>query len=271
MPLSELVRYFNLADDRGDSTLYTEGERIAAWHQGLRLGSSFEPVVDLRRERIVGHQARLVAWQDDGRPITSEAAYAHSPSAESVVGFDRLVRTLHALNFLGQQRYAGGFLILPVHARHLQAVQSQHGLVFEAILKRCGLSPEDIVLELDHRDVSGCSHLVAALHNYRQRGYRLALSGVEGPLAAMQALQLRPDMVKLDADAAQETISLLGQGAVRLLQDGIASRDDLAVAGAAAIDLGKGSLFGLPDPECRATHLSGRVAYNSLSSIGVVT
>lgn len=270
MPLSELVRYFNLADEPGDSTLYAEGERIAAWHEGLRLGSLFEPVVDLRRERIVGHQARLVAWQADDQPITSEAAYAQSLTAESVVRFDRLVRTLHALNFLGQQRHAGGFLILPVHSRHLQAVQSQHGLVFEAILKRCGLSPEDIVLELDHRDIAGCSHLPVALNNYRQRGYRLALSGVEGPFEAMQALQLRPDIVKLDPDTAQETISLLSQGAVKLLQDGIASRDDLVVAGAAAIELGKGRLFGLPDAECRATHQSGRVAYNSLSSIGAL-
>ena len=69
-----------------------------------------------------------------------------------MVHFDRLCRTLHALNFLAQQRSTGGFLQVPVHPRH-RAVPNQHSLVYEAaILKRCGLAPEDIVLELDRAD-----------------------------------------------------------------------------------------------------------------------
>jgi cysteine synthase A len=65
-----------------------------------------------------------------------------------------------------------------VHPRHLQAVQSQHGLVYEAILKRCGLAPADIVLEINARQAGHQPQLLAeALNNYRQRGYRLALSG----------------------------------------------------------------------------------------------
>ena len=59
MPLTDLVRYFNLADAAGESTLYLEGERAAAWHMGLRLGSLFQPIVDLQRERVVGGIAQL--------------------------------------------------------------------------------------------------------------------------------------------------------------------------------------------------------------------
>ena len=140
MPLTDLVRYFNAADSAEDSMLYLDGERAAAWHKGLRLGSLFQPIVDLRQERVVGHQATLSARREDGSPVSSEEAYALCETAESVIHFDRLSRTLHALNFLAQQRHAGGYLQLAVHPRHLQAVQSQHGLVYEAILKRCGLA-----------------------------------------------------------------------------------------------------------------------------------
>ncbi len=34
MPLDELVRYFNATLGSGDSSLYDEGGRIAAWHDG---------------------------------------------------------------------------------------------------------------------------------------------------------------------------------------------------------------------------------------------
>ena len=46
MPLSELIRYFNGAS--GDSMLYEQKGRVVAWHDGLHLGSLFEPIVHLR-------------------------------------------------------------------------------------------------------------------------------------------------------------------------------------------------------------------------------
>jgi len=176
MPLTDLVRYFNLADAAGESTLYLEGERAAAWHMGLRLGSLFQPIVDLQRERVVGHRASLSARREDGMPVSCEAAYALCETAEAVIHFDRLCRTLHALNLLAQRRHVGGYLQLAVHPRHLRAVQNQHGLVYEAILKRCGLGPTDIVLEIDTGQGSLDARLGEAVNSYRQRGYRLALS-----------------------------------------------------------------------------------------------
>lgn len=265
MPLGELIRYFNAAVSDGDSTLYEQGGRVAAWHDGLHLGSLFEPIVDLRNERIVGHQATLAARLDDGRTVSDQDAYAQSATPVTIVPFDRLVRTLHTLNFLSQRRHAGGFLLLPVHARHLRAVRSQHGLVFEAVLKRCGLAPDDIILELDHRELAGCAHLAEALDSYRQRGYRLALCGIDSPHAAMQALQLTPDVIRLPVGAAGEIITLLRHGRVSLLLSGIASRPQRESARAAGVELGKGALFGEPQADCRATHSSHGVAYNSVS------
>ena len=76
MPLTDLIRYFNTADSVGGSTLYPEGERAAAWCNGLRLGSLFQPIVDLRAERIVGHRASLRVVRDDGVELDGDAAYA---------------------------------------------------------------------------------------------------------------------------------------------------------------------------------------------------
>ncbi len=271
MPLTDLIRYFNLADNAGESTLYLEGERAAAWHRGLRLGSLFRPIVDLQRERIVGHQATLAARREDGTPVSSEAAYALCETGEAVVHFDRLCRTLHALNLLAQRRHVGGYLQLAVHPRHLQAVPNQHGLVYEAILKRCGLGPADIVLEIDARDGGNDNRLVAAIGSYRQRGYRLALNVSTAGAVPAGLLARKPDIVKLPLKAAGELADSVHRAGVAVELTGIDSGQAFARARAAGAELGQGDLFGAPQADCRATHGERGVAYNALFPIGART
>lgn len=263
MPLTDLIRYFNAADSADGSMLYPVGERVEASHNGLRLGTLFQPIVDLRSERVVGHQAMLAARRDDGEPVASEAAYALCESAQAVVHFDRLRRTLHGLNFLAQLRYAGGYLQLTVHPRHLQAVQNQHGLVYEAILKRCGLAPEDIVLAIDARGFADEAHCAHALAGYRQRGYRLAVSLAPEDVAATGAVfALRPEILRLSARHAGLE-SAARSASLRIELAGVASGADFRAARADGIELAQGSLFGNPAADCRPTHSQSRNPYNS--------
>lgn len=263
MPLTDLIRYFNTADQSGDTTLYLENGRAAAWHRGLRLGSLFRPIVDLRQEIIVGHQAELIASQADQRAVSVADAYAACETPEAIVHFDRLCRTLHALNFLAQQRQTGGYLQMTVHPRHLQAVTNQHGLVYEAILKRCGLAPQDIVLRLDTERLSGhAAWLADALGNYRQRGYRLALTSFD------PGIRFTPDILQVSKDdALGGTSSARAEGTLIELpgiDDGLTYERALA----ADVNLGQGNLFGHLQADCRPTHDQHRVAYNSASSFG---
>ena len=107
MPVEDLIRYFNAADAAGDSTLYIAGDRVEAWHGDLHLGSLFQPIVDLRAERVVGHQASLTVRRADGTPLPADAPFTACDSGAAVVHVDRLCRTLHALNFLAQRQHAG--------------------------------------------------------------------------------------------------------------------------------------------------------------------
>ena len=267
MPVEDLIRYFNAADAAGDSTLYIAGDRVEAWHGDLHLGSLFQPIVDLRAERVVGHQASLTVRRADGTPLPADAPFAACDSGAAVVHVDRLCRTLHALNFLAQRQHAGGYLQVAVHPRHLQAVSNQHGLVYEAILKRCGLGPADIVLDLDAGDPGLNSHGAQALANYRQRGYRLALHGPEQALALPGVLALQPDILRVAsadpavcaaAHAAGTLVEIAG------IDDGAAFRSAQSSQG----DLGLGRLFGEPASACRPTHTSTRNPYNPPSSYG---
>jgi EAL domain-containing protein (putative c-di-GMP-specific phosphodiesterase class I) len=259
MPLTDLIRYFNVADNSGDSTLYPDGGRAAAWHHGLRLSSLFQPIVDLQQGKVVGHQAILVARREDGSAVSAADAYAACETPESVVHFDRQCRTLHALNFLAQQQHAGGYLQLAVHPRHLLAVQNQHGLVYEAILKRCGLAPEDIVLQIDAAIVGHHPRLAEALASYRLRGYRLALVG---PIEEADLLALKPDIQQIQAESGLGLLESAHRESIRIELTGIETSDQAKTARADGFDLGQGALFGSPQLDCVATHDKRRVAYN---------
>ncbi len=271
MPLTDLIRYFNAADSAGESTLYPEGERAAAWHRGLRLNSLFQPIVDLRTQRIVGHHATLNARQEDGTPVSAESAYALCTSPEAIIHFDRLCRTLHALNFLAQHDYAGGYLQLAIHPRHLLAVQSQHGMVYEAILKRCGLAPEDIVLAIDAGQFGDDPRLIAALHNYRRRGYRLALHAPAAPDGGSAWLDLQPDILRLELAQLHRLFPSGIPDGVVIELSGIDGDAELALARGAGAQLGHGRLFGPPASDCLPTHSKQRVAYNRGSPSGAPT
>ena len=61
---------------------------------------------------------------------------------------------------------------------------------------------------------------------------------------------------------------LIGPTRVTVLQSGIASAPRSESARDAAVEPGKGALFGDRQADCRATHGKQRVAYNSHISIG---
>ena len=264
MPVEDLIRYFNAADRDGDSLLYPRQGQVEAWHAGVRLFSRFEPIVDLCSERIVGHRASLHGQRENGEEIGSEAIYALCEQENSVVYIDRLCRTLHALNFLAQQRTTGGFLQVQVHPRHLLAVPSQHGLVYEAILKRCGLSPEDIVLELAAGAIDADGHFTQALQSYRQRGYQLALRLDDASAPLDKALALQPDVIRL-AQPLPDFALAAQQAGIVCQQGAVADAEALRAACQQGLSQASGALFGAPAASCQPTHSGAVKPYNSSS------
>lgn len=280
MPVTELIRSFNTNDAAGATHLFPADDRVAAWYDGLHLESLFQPIIDIGRSTVVGHEAFLAVRLQDGRPVAVDQAFARVEEASQLVSLDRLCRTLHTLNFLVQQRHAGGYLYLNVHPRHLLAVPSQHGLIFEAVLKRCGLGPEDIVLELDEGHARDQQHFLAAVTAYRQRGYRVALDGVGlGAESRARLPALSPDIVKMSRElpALVENRTVAPAAVAALVADahacgatvvaqGLESAVQLAIFRDLGADLAQGFFLGPPRRDCAITHSRGGVAYNLPSS-----
>lgn len=205
MPLVELVQYLNRQnrDTYGpeicpEESLTITPAGIVAQDEGLSLRSVFQPISAARGSRIVGHEALLRAETPEGHALTAADLFLRSRTPEKLIYLDRLCRTLHALNFLHLTRDGYGTLFLNIEGRHVRAVTSGHGLVFEAILKRCGLSPEAIFFEIRAADIGDPAELAAALAAYRSRGYRIAIDQAAPDIAPHTLAILRPELVKFD-------------------------------------------------------------------------
>lgn len=205
MPLAEIVHYLNRQnrDNYGPAICPEDAFAIApagvvAQDGDLLLRSVFQPLFGVRGNRVIGHEALLRAEASDGNALTAADLFLRSASPEKLIYLDRLCRTLHALNYLQLTRDGTGTLFLNIEARHVRAVTSGHGLVFEAILKRCGLSPDNIFFELRAGDISDPASLADALAAYRSRGYRIAIDQAGPDISAALLNALRPELVKFD-------------------------------------------------------------------------
>lgn len=217
MIFEDLIAWFNREQQRQygqsvtiDSPLRTSGHEVTGVYAGLILRSVFQPIFPSDSGFLAGHEALLRATTAQGTPVSPAAVFTLPTSAEEVIFLDRLCRTLHALNFLLQGGEDSGFLGLNIHPRHVEAVRTDHGQAFEQVLHQCGLSPEKVVLEISSRSLQNPNHLVEAVSNYRQRGYRIALDSIRQLPEPDHLRALTPDLIKFDPQVLELSDAKLG-------------------------------------------------------------
>jgi EAL domain-containing protein (putative c-di-GMP-specific phosphodiesterase class I) len=223
MPLSDFVRYLNAQkspiDSGGRSTtpFVAENGQVYVHFAKLRLESFYSPIVALADGELHGHAAGLNAFGIAHHQLLEPDAVFVLPSDDAEFSYlDRLVRTLHALNYLiYPQRSLRGTLLLRVHPRHVASVSADHGLAFEEVLRTCGLMPAQITLEIEIDGVDDEAQLAGAVANYKSRGYGIAVGRFgrrEIKLALLQ--EIRPAIVKFDPlllSSKRQLLSLVDQ------------------------------------------------------------
>lgn len=204
VPLTELVQYFNKRSRlvRGgvdEAEFCITGGKVQMRFSGRVFGSRFQPLATLVDGQPGGHEALLHCVDGDGNVLPVPMVFVETHNDAELIYLDRMVRTLHALNFLLECEQDGGFLSLNVHPGLIRAVSDHHGHVFESVLARCGLTPERVVLEITDDGFGSPDRLATAIAAYRERGYRVAIDNFGRHSADLARLEmLAPDIVKLD-------------------------------------------------------------------------
>lgn len=258
-------REFFRATDAFDYPLHIDSDVVCAAYAGLQLGSLFQPIA--RGITVIAHKALLTI--DSIAVNTAQGSgRADAPQdAAEIIYFDRLVRTLHTLNFLAQD--TDGDLHLNVDAHHLLAVTANHGLVFEQILRQCGLQPERIVLEIPEHSIRDKDRLHDAIAGWQSRRYRIAIDGFGQQHAQLaRVLALRPDVLKIDGNFWQrqlsapasrqklrETLDRITDRGIAIILDSVdsaAARDAISLAGIPLVIALQGDWVGTSQQRCRS-------------------
>jgi hypothetical protein len=202
MPLTELMHYFNdqLQVQARTKALPKTGFFKADnqyWGRfgNLILGSRFQDIKSFADDAVIGYNSELLVRSAAGNALDIDSIFNSLDSTDQIVHLDRLVRTLHSLNYLQQYDGRKDLLSLQVQPRHIIGVDSDHGKTFEKILSDCGLGPERVLLHTRLLDEQSLPHFLRALHSYHERGYKIGIHlHSEHDIALLTKLGISPDV-----------------------------------------------------------------------------
>jgi EAL domain-containing protein (putative c-di-GMP-specific phosphodiesterase class I) len=240
---------------------------------GVHLASAFQPIYDIQSGDFHGHEALLRPKLGNIQEVTPDFAFTYADKSDKLVKLDRVSRALHVLNY-HEIFKENGLLFLNVHPSLLMRV-NEHGKVFERILHDHAVSTERVVIEVRDFDTFKQDtelavyeqQLAAAIQNYQDRGYKIAIDRFGSANSFVSRLwKIAPDYVKFDLQLIQQAehdplVRKALFGLVPFVQTlgakpiitGVETSSQLHVAVDAGATLIQGYLFGQPSS---ARHLS---------------
>jgi len=228
MPLQQLVNHFN---DRFEKEHHSsirpfilENNLVTGIFGPIGISSAYLPVRQTADNAAIGgHIAQLLVAPaahglqegqvtELGNLVTDTVK--EPVDFQAIINLDRLSRTVHMLNYLPYS-HLGGVLFLDVDPRHILSVKQDHGVYFEEIIVKCGLTTKNVAISLTINNFYALHHaqLLDGLNNYRQRGYQIALN--IGNLYTANGLvdlitKLSPNYLRVTVPLAEEISSESG-------------------------------------------------------------
>lgn len=259
--LEAFVEAFNASLPHHQSLERSPHGRVdAKWFRCL-LTSVFQPIVDAKTSRIIGHEALVRCRGAGDVSLSPWGIFSLAGTPGDLVALDRLCRTLHTLNYLSQVR-DGLSLFVNVQIGLLKAVQRGFGKDFEERLACVGIRPGSVVIELPPEAVARRTLLTQAIRDYQSRGYRVALAYPQGGERWLQGLRgVRADIVKIDQRglrdpvSAREATAAIHDACALALVEKIETAEQEARAREAGFDLLQGFQLAIPAavPETHAS------------------
>jgi diguanylate cyclase (GGDEF)-like protein len=255
-----MVTVYDPTQDRGHIDERMRAELSAAVSVVIEtnaLSPVYQPIVHLESGRTLGYEGLVRVRQDAGFAHTG-ALFDAAEVAGRVLDLDRA-----ALDVVlrGATAIAEPTLIsLNVSPRSFEAPEF-NATVFLAILRRHGIPPERVILELTERDaVRDVERLRSVIVALQAAGVRVAADDVGAGNAGLRLLsQFRFDVVKIDLSLVQggagqdQTLTVLtslaglaARWGALTIAEGVETPAQLRVIRRLGIDAGQGYLLGRP-------------------------
>ena len=228
--------------------------------QSKNLAALFQPIVDINRAIIFGHEAFIRG------PVESAL---HSPLA--------LFEACHKMGFTREMEYLSREIVLQEYAKSqdknkLFVNVSPHCLQLNNVefsfsleqLNYLGLTPSDIVIEItEGSSIKDFCKLRETVDCYREMGFAIALDDMgEGYSGLRLWSEINPDYVKIDKyftnniqndpmklEFVRAIQKIATESGCLTIAEGVETREELAVIKDLKINFAQGYLLGRPVPQ----------------------
>jgi diguanylate cyclase (GGDEF)-like protein/PAS domain S-box-containing protein len=255
-----------VVDSESDATTKSAGlvARIESILDGRFLRSAYQPIVDLERNVVVGHEALL-------RP----SGVAADTSVEDLFAAAQRFGYARDLDWLSRRAALEGAGSLPqddvlfVNVSSWALLDPVHGSDQMLMLLRwVGRAPEQVVLEISEREViTNRQRLRAVLADYRAHGFRFALDDVGEGHSTLEVLAAaEPEFIKVARSLTEHLDESGPSSAVRaivtfaecngadVIAEGISEKRMIGRVRELGVRYGQGFALGVPQfIESRAT------------------
>ncbi len=230
-----------------------------------RLDTFFQPILQLRTGRTLGHEVLNRPPASMHFP-TTEHFYEFAGRTEQMYRFEQNCRRMSLTRYMERlprtEAGSGRLVFVNVHPGVLDDARHKSGETL-ALLQSLGLSPERIVFELTERQaVQDYVGFEKVLSHYREQGFRIAVDDAGSGYNSLKTLvYLKPEFIKLDKSLIrgihgsreqQELLELVreyaARSATRVIAEGIETAEELLFLQRAGIDFGQGYALGRPAP-----------------------
>ena len=241
-----------------------ERRRELSWGEELRtilrkgtVRTVFQPVVELASRRIVGHEA-LARGPRDSLFESPRAMFALSDRMGVGAELDSLCHEA-ALAAAGDLRERGKLFLNLRHA-HAEG-DEERGVPLESALRRHGLVPADLVLEVSERATGGDpAAWIERLRQLKSAGFAVALDDVGTGRTRLETIRrIEPDFLKIDGSLVhdlheslmqQEVVATLVELAAEVggsvIGEGIEKEAEASALVRGGARYGQGHLFATP-------------------------
>ena len=233
------------------------GRMVAHWN-GIILESVFQPVFGVAQRRIIGFEALARGRGPNGQPLYPQGIFPMAKTTEEIVFLDRLLRSLHLLNFREMSDHSF-WLFLNVNP--VVATRGRnYGRFFEDILSWTGIHPHQLVIEILESAIEQEVLLSEAAEYYRSCGTLIAIDDFGAGHSNFNRIwSIKPEIVKLDRSTIlhasknsevrrvlPELVGLIRASGSLCLIEGVETSDECRIALGTDVDFLQGFYFSHP-------------------------
>ncbi len=223
--------------------------------------TQFQSIVSVKRKSITG----VEALSRGVHPLTNEIISPYnmfkkaSKNINNLIKLDRLCRESALLNFKKLQSENKDLLLfLNIESSILDTVEKSNYLIKRVL--DIGLSPYDIVLEINESRINNIDALISFVKRYRAFGFIIALDDIGAGFSNLDRIPLLgPDIIKIDRfilskinedyykkEVFKSLVALASNTGSLVVAEGIETVEEATIATELGADMMQGFFFSKP-------------------------